>query len=192
MTRRDLWMTSVILAIGFCAGACRKNAPVTSPTLAPSVVAPAAPVRPPAPAPPRAAAPAPPPAPLSEEEIFRRKSLAELNAERPLSDVFFDYDETRLRDDAREALQRDAVWLQKWRQTNIRVDGHCDERGTAEYNLALGSRRASAVRDYLVSLGISGDRIRVSSLGNEAPFCRDANETCWSQNRRGHFVIVDK
>jgi len=97
-----------------------------------------------------------------------------------------------LRDDARSVLQRDAAWLAKWPQTRIRIDGHCDERGTAEYNLALGDRRAATVRDYLTELGVKAERIQMRTLGKEAPFCRDEGESCWSQNRRGHFEITDK
>jgi peptidoglycan-associated lipoprotein len=129
----------------------------------------------------------------SAEEVFARESLDQLNREHPLSDAFFDLDSSALRDDARSALQADAAWLQKWRQTAIRVDGHCDERGTAEYNLALGQRRAKAVEEYLVNLGIDPKRILISSLGKESPFCATAeNEACWSQNRRGHFSITAK
>jgi peptidoglycan-associated lipoprotein len=129
---------------------------------------------------------------LSEDEIFRRKSLDALNAEHPLGDVFFDYDQSQLGDDARAILQRDAAWLQKWPQTKIAVEGHCDERGTAEYNLALGERRAEIVRGYLATLGISGDRLQTRSLGKEAPFCLDTGETCWAQNRRDHFLVTAK
>ena len=89
-------------------------------------------------------------------------------------------------------LQRDAEWLTKWPQTRVRVDGHCDERGTAEYNLALGERRAETVKEYLTSLGVRPDRIQTRSLGKEAPFCKDSREPCWSQNRRGHLVITEK
>jgi peptidoglycan-associated lipoprotein len=71
-------------------------------------------------------------------------------------------------------------------------EGHCDERGTAEYNLGLGERRANAVKDYLVSLGIGADRILVVSKGKESPFCNEGNESCWQQNRRGHFIITAK
>jgi peptidoglycan-associated lipoprotein len=119
-------------------------------------------------------------------------TLDELNASHPLNDVFFDYDVNTLRDDARQALQRDAQWLAKWPRTKIRIDGHCDERGTEEYNLSLGDRRAVTVRDYLTSLGVSPQRIQTVSLGKESPFCTATGESCWAQNRRGHFVITAK
>jgi len=106
--------------------------------------------------------------------------------------VFFDFDKSELRADGREALQKDAQWLQKWTSTKITVEGHCDERGTAEYNLALGQRRAAAVKDYLVSLGVDGDRITVVSKGKEDPFCTEHTESCWQRNRRGHFIITAK
>src|SRR5918995_192170 len=99
-------------------------------------------------------APAPAPKPLTEDEIFQRKTLAELNAEMPLGDVFFDYDMSSIRDDARPILQKNADYLRRWTTTRVSIEGHADARGTAEYNLALGERRASSVRDYLVSLGI--------------------------------------
>jgi peptidoglycan-associated lipoprotein len=134
----------------------------------------------------------PPPATLTEQERFARKSVDKLNAEHPLSDVFFDYDENSIKDDGRRALQNDAQWLRQWPSTVVRVDGHCDERGTGEYNLGLGDRRSSAVKDYLVSLGINAGRIEVRSLGKEAPFCHEDGESCWAQNRRGHFVVVKK
>lgn len=165
-------------------------------TVSPLPTSPQAPTRPPTPpAPvvrPSAAAPRPAAAPLTEEELFRRKSLAELNAEQPLSDAFFDYDQNTLRDDARAALQKNAAWLSRWPQTRIIVEGYCDERGSAEYNLALGERRATAVQGYLETLGISSARIRTVSLGKEARFCQEASEGCWSKNRRGHFVITVK
>jgi peptidoglycan-associated lipoprotein len=152
----------------------------------------AVPARPPSPPPPPARAARPTPAALTDAELFQRKSLADLNAEHPLGDVFFDYDQNTLGDEARRVLQQDADWLSKWPQTMIRVDGHCDERGTAEYNLALGDRRAAAVREYLASLGVRAERIQTRSLGKEAPFCHQSGDSCWSQNRRGHFVITAK
>jgi peptidoglycan-associated lipoprotein len=161
---------------------------------APPPPPPAAPAPPPAPPPPPAPAPAPAPAPrpLTEEEIFARKSVADLNAERPLDDVFFDFDKSEIRSDGRAPLQKDADWLKRWRTVRINVEGHCDSRGSAEYNLGLGSRRANAVKDYLVSLGVTTDRIVIVSKGKEAPFCNGEGESCWQQNRRGHFVITAK
>jgi peptidoglycan-associated lipoprotein len=129
---------------------------------------------------------------LTESQLFERMTLDQLNASQPLSDVFFEVDQNILRDDARQVLQRDAQWLSKWPQTKIRIDGHCDERGTSEYNLALGDRRAITVRDYLTNLGISPDRIQTVTLGRESPFCTSTGESCWAQNRRGHFVITAK
>ena len=135
--------------------------------------------------------PATPPA-LTEEEVFARKSVEQLNAERPLADVFFDLDRSDVRDDAKPPLQKNADWLKKWTSTQISVEGHCDSRGSAEYNLGLGNRRATAVKEYLVSLGVATTRITVVSKGKEQPFCSDENESCWQQNRRGHFVITAK
>jgi peptidoglycan-associated lipoprotein len=129
---------------------------------------------------------------LTEEEIFAKKTLEQLNAERPLGDVFFDLDQASIRADARGVLQKNADWMKRWASTRITIEGHCDERGTAEYNLALGERRATAVKEYLVSLGVPADRIATVSKGKESPFCTESNESCWQQNRRGHFIITAK
>jgi peptidoglycan-associated lipoprotein len=152
--------------------------------------------KPPPPPPPNRPPPPPPPppapAPLSEDEGFARKSLEELNAEKPLGDVFFDLDRSDLKDEGRAALQKDSEWMRRWASTKVTVEGHCDSRGTTEYNLALGERRAAAVKAYLVSLGIGADRVLTISKGKEQPFCTEENESCWSQNRRGHFIITAK
>jgi peptidoglycan-associated lipoprotein len=129
---------------------------------------------------------------LTEEQIFQRKTLDQLNAARPLSDVCFDYDMEEIRADARPPLQANADWMKKWTGTQIALEGHADSRGSAEYNLALGSRRANSVKDYLVSLGVAATRVTVISKGKEAPFCGEENEACWQQNRRGHFIITAK
>ena len=129
---------------------------------------------------------------VTEEEIFARKSVDQINAERPLDDVLFDLDKSEIRDDAKGRLQKDADWMKKWTTTQMSVEGHCDSRGSAEYNLGLGNRRATAVKDYLVSLGVPAGRVLVVSKGKEQPFCNEENESCWSQNRRGHFVITGK
>ena len=132
------------------------------------------------------------PRPLTEEQIFSQKTVDQLNAEKPLADAYFDYNKSDLRDEARSALSRNADYLKRWTSVRITLEGHCDSRGSAEYNLALGQRRASAAKDYLVSLGVSGDRITVVSKGKEQPVCAEENDACWQQNRRGHPVITAK
>ena len=82
--------------------------------------------------------------------------------------------------------------LKRWTSTQVTVEGHCDSRGSAQYNLGLGSRRASAVKDYLMSLGVPASRLTVVSKGKEQPFCTDETESCWQQNRRGHFIVTAK
>jgi len=134
----------------------------------------------------------PAPRPLTEDEIFARKSVEQLNADRPLDDVFFDLDKSDMRDDARGPLQKDADYLKRWNSVAVTIEGHCDSRGSSEYNLGLGSRRADAVKAYLVNIGIPASRITVVSKGKEQPFCSEESESCWQQNRRGHFVITAK
>lgn len=186
MRVKHLVMVAAVACIG---AACHTKPPATMPTR--PAPPPTVPAKPPTPPPPAAAARTAPRR-LSDQELFERKSLNELNAEHPLGDAFFDYNRTTLRDDARRALQEDADWLRKWPTTKVLVEGHCDERGSAEYNLALGDRRAEVVTKYLESLGVSDARIVTRSLGKEAPFCTDTGESCWSQNRRGHFLITAK
>ena len=104
--------------------------------------------------------------------------------------VFFDLDQHTLRADAQGVLQKQAAWLQKYPVVKLVVEGHCDERGTREYNLALGDRRAYAVKEYLVSLGIDATRLQSKSYGKERPVCAESDDSCWQQNRRGFSVIV--
>lgn len=179
----------VVLSVAW-AGACGKRPPVAASVEAPPLppaVAPPAPPSPPAPPPSPTAA-----SPLSEDELFARKTLDELNSERPLGDALFDLDDFTIRDDARAVLQRNADWMRRWPSTRIRVEGHGDERGTSEYNLALGQRRSVAVKDYLVGLGIAAARIDVISKGEEAPVCVESHEGCWQRNRRGQSVVTAK
>ena len=181
---------TVCLVLSLGAAACKKNPAVAQ---APPPPEPTAPAKPPAPpAPPTAPAAAPTPRALTEEELMAQKSLDQLNKERPLANVFFDLDSSSIRDDARGPLSTNADWLKRWTATRISIEGHCDERGSAEYNLSLGERRANAVKSYLVQLGVPGDRIVVVSKGKETPVCTDKNEACWQQNRRGHFIITAK
>ena len=103
--------------------------------------------------------------------------------------VHFGYNDYNVEDNDKNTLQRQATWLQKYPGVRVTVEGDCDERGTREYNLALGARRANAVKEYLVSLGISGARIETVSYGKEHPVCSESNEDCWAQNRRGVTAI---
>jgi peptidoglycan-associated lipoprotein len=124
----------------------------------------------------------PPPPPmttnLSDEQLFNQN----------VKDAFFDYDKSDIRPDAQQALMADAAFLQQHPNIRFTVEGHCDERGSTEYNLGLGDRRATAVKSFLVQQGVSADRIRTISYGKEKPFCTEHTEDCWQQNRRGHFV----
>jgi peptidoglycan-associated lipoprotein len=176
------------LIVSACGG---NKKPATAPA-PPAPPPPAAP--PPPPPPPTAPTPAPTPAPRmpTEDEVFASKTLQQLNSEKTLGDAYFDLDSQTIRDDAKPVLQKDADWMKRWSSTKIMVEGHADERGSAEYNLALGERRATAVRDYIVNLGVQGDRIQIVSKGKEAPVCTESSESCWQQNRRGHFVITVK
>lgn len=108
----------------------------------------------------------------------------------PLQDVFFNYDSFDLSEEARQTLQANADWLQNNAEVKVEIEGHCDERGTSEYNLALGAKRARAAQDYLVTLGVPAERLSVISYGEELPQCTDANESCWQRNRRGHFSVL--
>lgn len=108
----------------------------------------------------------------------------------PLQDVFFSYDSFELSEEARQTLQANADWLQSHAEAKVEIEGHCDERGTAEYNLALGTKRARAAQDYLMTLGVPAERLSVISYGEELPQCTDANESCWQRNRRGHFSVL--
>jgi peptidoglycan-associated lipoprotein len=110
--------------------------------------------------------------------------------EQNVRDAFFDFNKADIRPDARDALTKDAEFLRSYSTVHITIEGHCDERGSTEYNLGLGQRRAQASKNYLVSLGISADRIDTVSWGKERPFCTESNEECWQQNRRGHFVMA--
>jgi peptidoglycan-associated lipoprotein len=129
---------------------------------------------------------------MSEDELFAQKTLDELNAEAPLKNVYFDLDNSVLDEKARLILQANAQWLTRWPSTRILINGHTDERGTGEYNLALGDRRAATVKEYLVSLGVAPHRLVPVTLGEETPVCGQHAESCWWQNRRGMFVINAK
>jgi peptidoglycan-associated lipoprotein len=130
-----------------------------------------------------------PPEPVPDESISAG-SLDDLNRNSPLQPVFFEYDSSELSPEAQTILQTDAERLRANPRWVITIEGHCDERGTAEYNLALGERRAVAARTYLVSLGIAADRLRTVSYGKEFPFDPGHDEAAYARNRRAHFVIT--
>ena len=190
--RGRVYVSAVALVMVIQLTACAKKVPPPPPPPpAPPVVA--APPPAPPPPPPPAPAPAPePPRALTEDEVFARKTVEQLNAEMPLTDVMFDYDQSNIRDDQRATLQRNAEFLRRWQSVRVSVEGHADARGTNEYNLALGERRANTVKEYLVGLGIGTDRLVVVSKGEETPVCTEMTEECYKRNRRGHFLITGK
>ena len=126
------------------------------------------------------AQPPPPPPQPSVEELFLKE----------VQDAYFDFDKSDIRADAREALAKTADFLRRYPEVKVTIEGHCDERGSTEYNIGLGDRRAEAVRQYVISLGITADRLNTVSYGKERPFCAEHAEECWQQNRRGHFVMA--
>jgi peptidoglycan-associated lipoprotein len=119
----------------------------------------------------------------------RQPSLEEL-FNKEVQDAYFDYDKASIRDDARSALAKTAEFLRSYPQVAIMIEGHCDERGSTEYNVALGDRRSDAAKDFLVSQGVATDRIQTVSYGKERPFCTQGNESCWQQNRRAHMRMA--
>ncbi len=129
---------------------------------------------------------------LSEEEIFLQKSLDQINREKPLATIYFDYDRAVIRDDARATMDANATWMKKFRSAKILVEGHCDERGTEEYNLALGEKRAKAAQDYLLSMGIGSDRLKIISYGKSQPINPGHDEGAWQMNRRAQFLVIEK
>ncbi|HEY7471442.1 MAG TPA: peptidoglycan-associated lipoprotein Pal [Gemmatimonadota bacterium] len=177
MLRRRLTLSLVaVLAFGLAAGCSRKQPPATDDRGR---------VEPP-PATDTADADAEA-ARRAEEEARRAREAAYSSIQAP---IYFDFDRSDLREDARQTLQAKAEALRQFPDIRIRIEGHCDERGTVEYNLALGERRADAARAYLVDLGIDPDRMTTISYGEERPAVEGQNEGAWSQNRRDEFVVI--
>ncbi|RJQ54832.1 MAG: peptidoglycan-associated lipoprotein Pal [Nitrospiraceae bacterium] len=125
---------------------------------------------------------------LQEEELALKGEVPAALKE-VLNDIFFDYDKYSIRDDARPGLDSIASYLKKDTAAGIIVEGHCDERGTNEYNLALGEKRAKAAKEYLTSRGVAPSRLTVVTYGEEKPVCTEQNEACWQKNRRAHFAV---
>ena len=188
-SRRVAAVMAALVLVAGCGGSKRKPAVTTDP---------ARPVQP-------AARPMPDPTPFPEQPVDAGPDVQPMTDESaraedfsvndasgeggPLEDVRFDYDQAQLSDQARAILERHALWLQNHRTAKVAVEGHCDERGTVDYNLALGEQRARAVRDYLVNLGVAGDRLTTVSYGKEKPLDPASNEAAWAKNRRAHFMV---
>jgi peptidoglycan-associated lipoprotein len=135
---------------------------------------------------PAAPSPAAPVAPAPSERPPAPREFAEV-AE--LQNIYFDFDKYNIRPDAAKTLEGNVDWMRSNADTLILIEGHCDERGTNEYNLALGERRAKSTRDHLIAHGIAADRITIISYGEERPTCMERNEGCWAKNRRAHFLV---
>ena len=162
---------------------CHKNVASAPPAAPPAQ----APLATPPPAPPASAtsrtAEAPPPAAapsVSLDQLFQQN----------VKDAFFDFNKSDVRSDAKSALLNDAEFLRSHPQVRFTIEGHCDERGSEEYNLGLGDRRAESAKRYLVSMGIADSRIQITSYGKEHPFCAEHDEACWQENRRGHMMMT--
>jgi peptidoglycan-associated lipoprotein len=187
--------TAVLIAVVVMTtgAACHKKAPPVArpmppPPVATGTTAPSPPPRPPEPV---AEPTVVPPEPVRDDAISSA-SLDDLNKNSPLKPVYFELDSSDLSAAGQKALDENAALLKRYTSWAVTVEGHCDERGTAEYNLALGERRAIAARAYLVSLGIGADRLRTVSYGKEFPFDPGHDETAFAKNRRAHFVITAK
>ena len=185
-TRTQLWIATLALAVMI---------PACGPKKAP----------PPPPEIPAPVQPAPPtqdvtkPAPGTGQDKTQTElpsDIAQLNdylmKNGLLGDVYFDFDRAELTEEARGRLAKNADWLKANTAYQLTIEGHCDERGTNDYNLALGQRRAAAAMDYIVSLGVGGGRLSTQSWGEERPQCMESHEGCWSRNRRAHFVITSR
>jgi peptidoglycan-associated lipoprotein len=181
-------MSAALIATVACG---KKTPPVVRPMPPPATPAATAPSRPPAPPEP-AREPTSVPAEPVREDAISSASLDDLNRNSPLKPVFFELDSSELSAANQKALDENAALLKRYPSWAVTIEGHCDERGTAEYNLALGERRAIAARAYLVSLGISAERLRTVSYGKEFPFDPGHDEAAFAKNRRAHFVITAK
>ncbi len=177
---------SAVLLIGLVAlwGCPKKTEVASAPeTQKEEVSKPAEPAAPPAAAE-KPAAEAP-----SEVKAEETKERAAAASEGLIA-IYFDFDKAFIRDDARDVMKANAAWLKAHPKAKIRIEGNCDERGTKEYNQALGQRRASSAKKYLTTMGISSHRISLISYGKEKPVCSDQDDSCWQKNRRDDFIVV--
>jgi peptidoglycan-associated lipoprotein len=185
-----LFILLVVVLAGGVACRGQKQPPVARPTPPPPSEPTTAPPPPAPPAPTQE--PTIPPEPTVDELDLNTKDLDTLNRESPFQPVFFGFDSSDIDSGAQSTLNSNAELLRRYPTWTITIEGHADERGTAEYNLALGERRALSARNYLVSLGVGADRLRTISYGKEFPFDPGHNEEAWAKNRRAHFVVTAK
>ena len=193
--RRTSLALLVVIVFGFAAACGKKQPPVARPTTPPPATTGAAgatPTRPPAPPEPVPEPVTIPADPTVTSGDMSARSIDDINKQSPFQPVFFALDSDEIDAQGQAALQNNAQILKQYGTWVLTIEGHCDERGTPEYNLALGERRAIAARDYLVSLGIAPDRLKTVSYGNEFPFDPAHTEEAYSQNRRAHFVVTAK
>lgn len=176
----------VAVVLGLALPGCGKKVPPPAPP-APAPVVPATPP----PAPPPQTTPDVTPQ-LDEYDRVIGMSSDQIDRMGLLADIHFDFDEADLRDQDRQVLAQNGDVLKRFDFLTITIEGHCDERGSVEYNLALGEKRARAAFDYLVSLGVPPDRLKPVSLGKEVPACTESTEACWARNRRAHFMVTGK
>ena len=185
---RKLFVCAVILTALF-AGCAKRPALTTASAPAPTggaEVQAAPPTAPPA------AAPAPPPAALAPAPAPVRPAPKDFAAVEALKPIFFDFDKYDIRAGDRRVLDANAQWLKDNGNQLVLIEGHCDERGTNEYNIGLGERRARATMSYLVNRGVQADRISIVSYGEERPACTEKTESCWQQNRRAGFLVKER
>jgi peptidoglycan-associated lipoprotein len=182
MNRSSLLVAALVLGVV----GCHRRAPPPAPPAPPPAVVPATPPPAPPPATPEVAPQ------VDEYERLRQLPSDQIDRMGLLADIHFDYDKADIREGDRQVLGQNADVLKRFDFLRVTIEGHCDERGAVEYNLALGERRSRAAYDYLVSLGVAADRLKTVSYGKEIPLCTESNEDCWARNRRAHFTVTGK
>jgi peptidoglycan-associated lipoprotein len=188
MKRTRTTLVIATLALALLTPACRKKKPEAPPPVPAPAVQPAQPTTDVAPRPLGEAVDRTPD-PLAGDIVAVNEYVTRNGL---LGDVYFEFDKADLSEESRSRLSRNADWLRAHPEFQVRIEGHCDERGTNEYNLALGERRAAAARDYVVSLGVAASRLTTLSYGEERPQCAESSEGCWARNRRAHFLITGR
>ena len=191
-TMRWIGYGTLVMTVLWLQAACARQPAPVAPEISPPPPPSTSNTPPPSPSPPPPAPPPVVPTELTPDDEFASRSLEEINRESPLFPAFFVLDSSALDDRARQVLEANAEVLGQYPSWLVTIEGHCDERGTAEYNLGLGERRALTAQQYLVELGVAAERMRTVSYGKEFPFDPEHNDIAWAANRRAHFVITAK